>query len=59
MCVLVKVTDLDHGGDWVNAAHVFDDALRQVGHAQTDGPVGVALQLDHLVGTATRKNSSQ
>lgn len=51
------VSDLDHGGDRVHSAHVLDDALGQVCHAQADGPVGVALQLDHLVGTETQHST--
>lgn len=49
---------LDHGGDRMDPTHVLDDALRQVRHAQTDGPVGVAFQLDHLVGAATQSSTS-
>lgn len=48
---IVCLPYLDHGGHWVDTAQVLHDALSEVGHAQTDGPVGVALQLDHLVGT--------
>lgn len=46
---------LDHGGHWVDTAQVLHDALGEVGHAQTDGPVGVALQLDHLIGTDAKE----
>lgn len=55
MCVCVS--DLDHGGDGMDTPHVLDDALSQVCHAQTDGPVGVTLQLDHLVGTETQSST--
>lgn len=47
----VSLSYLDHGGHGVDTAQVLHDALGEVGHAQTDGPVGVALQLDHLIGT--------
>lgn len=45
---------LDHGGDWVDSAQVLDNALSQISNAQANGPVSVALQLDHLVGTETQ-----
>lgn len=35
----------------MDSAHVLDDALGEVGHTQADGPVGVTLQPDHLIGT--------
>lgn len=47
----MSISDLNHGRNRMNATHVLDDALSQVCHAQTDGPVGVALQLDDLIGT--------
>lgn len=53
------VSDLDHGGDGMDAAHVLDDALSQVGHTEADGPVSVALQLDHLVGTGNKATHAQ
>jgi len=53
----VCVSDLDHCGDGMDTAHVLDDALGQVGHTQADGPVGVTLQLDHLVSAATRSGT--
>lgn len=42
---------LHHGGNWVNPVHVPYETLCQVGHTQADGPVGVTLQLDHIVST--------
>lgn len=57
VCVWVYVTDLDHGGDRVHSAHVLDNALSQVGHAQADGPVGVTLQLDHFIGAMTQHSN--
>lgn len=45
------VSDLDHGGDGMDTAQILDNALGEVSHAQADGPVGVSLQPDHLVGT--------
>lgn len=45
----------DHGRDWVDSAHVLDDALSEISNTQADGPVGVALQLDHLIGTKTKE----
>lgn len=58
VCVyFLCVSDLDHGGDRMDTAHVLDDALSQVCHAQTNGPVGVALQLDDLVGTETQSSA--
>lgn len=39
----------------MDSAHVLHDALGEVGHTQADGPVGVALQLDHLIGTKTKE----
>lgn len=41
----------------MDSAHVLDDALGEVGHAQADGPVGVTLQPDHLVG-AKKQNKN-
>ena len=58
LCVRPLGTYLDHGGHRVDAVHVLDDALGQVGHTQADGPVGVSLQLDHLVCTATQREGS-
>ena len=37
----------------MNPVHVLDEALDQVSHTESNGPVGVALQLDDLIGTAT------
>lgn len=37
----------------MDSAQVLDDALGQVGHAEANSPVSVALQLDHLIGTET------
>lgn len=34
----------------MDPVHVLHQALCQVSYAQTDGPVGVTLQSDHLVG---------
>ena len=39
----------------MDAAHVLDDALGEVRDAQADGPVGVSLQTDHLVGTEEQR----
>lgn len=41
----------------MDAAHVLDDALGEVGDTKTDGPVGVALKPDHLVGTEEQKTT--
>lgn len=49
--VSVCVSDLDHGGDGMDTAQILDNALGEVSHTQADGPVGVSLQPDHLVGT--------
>lgn len=46
---------LHHGGHRVDPVHVLHQALGDVGHAQADGPVGVALQLDHLIGTDAKE----
>lgn len=35
----------------MDPAHVLDDALSEISHTQADGPVGIPLQLDHLIGT--------
>ena len=50
-CVRVTIPYLHHGGDRMNPVHVPHEALCQVSHTQTDGPVGVTFQFDHLVGT--------
>lgn len=49
MTACVSRLYLHHGGHWMNPVHVPDEALRQVSYTQTDGPVGVTLQFDHLV----------
>lgn len=41
----------------MDTAQVLHDALGEIGHAQTDGPVSVALQLDHLVGTGAKEKA--
>lgn len=46
---------LHHGGNRVDSVHVLHEAFYEVTHAQADGPVGVTLQPDHLVGTETVK----
>lgn len=53
----MRLSYLDHGGHRVNTAQVLHDALCEVGHAQTDGPVGVAFQLDHLIGTGVKETT--
>lgn len=50
-----SLTDLDHSGHGVDTAQILHNALRQVGHAQSDGPVGVTLQLDHFISTGKQK----
>lgn len=45
------MSDLDHGGDGMDTAQILDNALGEVSNAQADGPVGVSLQPDHLIGT--------
>lgn len=57
MHVCLCVSHLDHGGDGVNSAQVLDDAFSQVSHTHANGPVSVALQLDHLIGTETHGQS--
>lgn len=47
----LRVSDLDHGGDGMDTAQILDNALGEVSNAQADGPVGVSLQPDHLIGT--------
>lgn len=44
-------THLHHGGHRVDSVHVLHQAFYEVTYAQADGPVGVTLQSDHLVGT--------
>ena len=39
----------------MHLVHVLLDALHQVSNGHTDGPGGVALQLDHLVGTEEQR----
>lgn len=41
----------------MNPVHVPHDAFCQVSYAQANGPVGVTLQFDHLVGTETHRQS--
>lgn len=55
MNLCVNTLYLHHGGNRMNPVHVPDDALCQVSYTQTDGPVGVTLQFDHLVGTERHK----
>lgn len=43
----------------MNPVHVPHETLCQVGYAETDGPVGVAFQFDHLIGTKRRKTNKQ
>lgn len=45
------VLTLDQCGYRVHVVGVAEDGRGQRGHGQTDGPGGVALQTDHLVGT--------
>ena len=49
MCV--NILYLDHGGNGMNPVHVPHEALGQVSYTQTNGPVGVTLQSDHLIRT--------
>lgn len=53
--VCVNILHLHHGGNGMNPVHVPHEALCQVSYTQTDGPVGVTLQFDHLVGTERRE----
>lgn len=46
---------LHHGGNGMDSVHVLHEAFYEVTYAQTDGPVGVTLQSDHLIGTETGK----
>lgn len=39
----------------MDSVHVLHEAFYEVTDAQADGPVGVTLQPDHLVGTETVK----
>lgn len=55
VCVFVNIHHLHHGGNRMNPVHVPHEALCQVSYTQTDGPVGVTLQFDHLVGTERHK----
>lgn len=58
MKVAENVTaDLHHGGNRVDSVHVLHEAFYEVADAQADGPVGVTLQPDHLVGTETVKTT--
>lgn len=49
MCV--SKVHLHHGGNRMNPVHVPHEALCQISYTQTDGPVSVTLQFDHLIGT--------
>lgn len=55
---LSKISYLDHGRHWMNSAKVLHDRLQQVSHTQANGPVSVAFQLDHFVGTAKNVNEN-
>lgn len=55
----MSVCYLHHGGDGMNPVHVPYETLCQVGYAETDGPVGVAFQFDHLIGTKRCKTNKQ
>lgn len=41
----------------MDPVHVLYEALSDVGHTQTDGPVGVTLQSDHLVCAETHTHT--
>lgn len=43
----------------MDPVHVLYEALRDVGHAQADGPVGVTLQSDHLVRAETHAHTQK
>lgn len=45
------VSHLHHGRHGVNPGEVFQHGLDEVSHAQADGPVGVAFELDDFIGT--------
>lgn len=55
----MSVCYLHHGGDGMNPVHVPYETLCQVGYAETDGPVGVPFQFDHLIGTKRCKTNKQ
>ena len=49
--ILNAVHSLHHGRHGVNPGEVFQHGLDEVSHAQADGPVGVAFELDDFIGT--------
>lgn len=52
MYLYVLTTDLDHSGNGMNSVQVFNEALYQICYTQSNSPVSVAFQSDHLIGTA-------
>lgn len=50
---------LDQCGHRVHFVQVLGDAFHQVSHRHTNGPGGVALQLDNIIGTAVHKQSEK
>lgn len=42
----------------MDSAKVFQDGFHQVSHTHANGPVGVAFQLDHLIGTVKEGTES-
>lgn len=53
-CEMSGSPHLDQCGHRVHFVQVLGDTFHQVGHRHTDGPGGVALQLDNLVGSAVK-----
>lgn len=52
----VSATDLDHRRNGMNSVQVFNETLCQICYTQSNSPVSVAFQSDHLIGTASNQH---